>query len=57
MEGLARIPKDRIAVLIGRKGATRKALEDATNSKLHIDSTSGDVSVIWDDEFDPIIRM
>ena len=57
MEGLARIPKDRIAVLIGPKGATRKALEDATNSKLHIDSTSGDVSVIWDDEFDPIIRM
>ncbi len=57
MEGLARIPQDRIAVLIGRKGATRKALEDATNSKLHIDSASGDVSVIWDEEFDPIIRM
>ena len=57
MEGLARIPQDRIAVLIGRKGATRRALEKATNSKLHIDSTSGDVSVIWNEEFDPIIRM
>jgi len=57
MEGLARIPQDRIAVLIGRKGATRRALEKATNSKLHIDSTSGDVSVVWNDEFDPILRM
>jgi len=57
MEGLARIPQDRIAVLIGSKGATRKALEGATNSKLHIDSSSGDVSVSWDEEFDPIIRM
>ena len=57
MEGLARIPKDRIAVLIGRKGVTRRALEKATNSTLHIDSTSGDVSVEWNEEFDPILRM
>ncbi len=57
MEGLTRIPQDRIAVLIGRKGSTRKALEKATNSTLHIDSTSGDVSVVWDDDFDPITRM
>ncbi|MBJ84823.1 MAG: RNA-processing protein [Euryarchaeota archaeon] len=57
MEGLARIPQDRIAVLIGRKGVTRRALEEATNSKLHIDSTSGDVSVVWNEEFDPITRM
>jgi len=57
MEGLARIPQDRIAVLIGRKGVTRRALEEATNSKLHIDSTSGDVSVVWNEDFDPITRM
>ena len=57
MEGLARIPQDRIAVLIGRKGTTRRALEKATNSTLHIDSNSGDISVVWDDEFDPILRM
>ena len=57
MEGLARIPQDRIAVLIGRKGATRRALEKATKSSLHIDSNSGDVSVVWDEEFDPILRM
>ena len=57
MEGLARIPQDRIAVLIGRKGITRRALEEATNSKLHIDSKSGDVSVVWNEDFDPILRM
>ena len=57
MEGLARIPQDRIAVLIGRKGVTRRALEEATNSKLHIDSSSGDVSVVWNENFDPILRM
>ncbi len=57
MEGLARIPQDRIAVLIGRKGVTRRALEEATNSKLHIDSTSGDVSIVWNEDFDPITRM
>ena len=57
MEGLARIPQDRIAVLIGRKGVTRRALEEATNSKLHIDSNTGDVSVVWNEEFDPILRM
>ena len=57
MEGLARIPQDRIAVLIGRKGAPRRALEEATRSKLHIDSSTGDVSVVWNEEFDPILRM
>ena len=57
MEGLARIPQDRIAVLIGRKGATRRALGEAAESSLHIDSKSGDVSVVGDEEFDPILRM
>ncbi|HIF05303.1 MAG TPA: RNA-processing protein [Candidatus Poseidoniales archaeon] len=57
MESIARIPQDRIAVLIGSKGVTRKALEKATGAKLQIESKSGDVSVIWAEEFDPIVRM
>jgi ribosomal RNA assembly protein len=57
MESIARIPQDRIAVLIGSKGVTRKALEKATGAKLHIESKSGDVSVIWAEEFDPVVRM
>ena len=59
MEHLARIPKNRIAVLIGKRGSTRKMIEDACGASLHIESNSGDVSVIWpeDEVSDPIIKM
>ena len=59
MEHLARIPKNRIAVLIGKRGSTRKMLEEACGASLHIESNSGDVSVIWpeDEVADPIIKM
>ncbi len=38
-----KIPKERIAVLIGTKGETKKQLEQATNTRLEIDSENGDV--------------
>ena len=58
MELLARIPKDRIAVLIGKAGRTRKMLEKASGASLEIDSQTGDVSAIWEvDEPDPIVKM
>ena len=58
MEPVARIPKDRIAVIIGRGGATRKMIEEACGAKLEIDSRTGEVSVDWaDSEVDPVIRM
>ena len=59
MEHLARIPKDRIAVLIGKRGSTRKMIEEACGAALHIESNSGDVSVIWpeDEVTDPVIKM
>ena len=59
-QGLPRIPKDRIAVLIGSKGATAKALREASGSKeFHIDSESGDVEVVWGEpgSYDPIKAM
>jgi len=40
-----RIPKDRIAVLIGKNGEVKDRLESATNSKIEIDSNDGDVTV------------
>lgn len=40
-----KIPKERIAVLIGTDGITKKEIEDATKSKLSIDSKEGDVKV------------
>ena len=58
MELLARIPKDRIAVLIGKAGRTRKMLEKASGASLEIDSATGDVSAIWEEEeIDPILKM
>ncbi|MBI4150325.1 RNA-processing protein [Candidatus Woesearchaeota archaeon] len=44
-----RIPKERIAVLIGPKGKVKKDIEDATHSKLDIDSTEGDITLSGDD--------
>jgi|TARA_B100000214_G_C23974320_1_gene631928 ribosomal RNA assembly protein len=58
MEHLARIPKNRIAVLIGKRGSTRKMIEKACGASLHIESNSGDISVNWPDEgVDPVIKM
>jgi len=44
-----KIPKERIAVLIGKKGEFKKKLESETNTKLEIDSHEGDVRVIGTD--------
>jgi len=49
-----RIPRDRIAVLIGRKGSTRRELESITKSNIEIDSETGDVRVTWSEDPDPI---
>ena len=57
MEHLSRVPKDRIAVLIGKSGKTRKMIEAACGGDLNIDSQTGDVSISWKGEPDPIRRM
>ncbi|MEM4336421.1 MAG: KH domain-containing protein [Candidatus Woesearchaeota archaeon] len=40
-----KIPKERIAVLIGTKGKVKKEIEEATKSKIKIDSKEGDVFI------------
>ena len=40
-----KIPKERIAVLIGSKGETKKELEEETNSKIDVDSKEGIVRI------------
>ena len=57
MELLARIAKDRIGVLIGKGGETKRAIEEEAGCQLHIDSDSGEISVEWGDDSDPIIRL
>jgi len=44
-----RIPKSRIAVLIGEKGATKMFIEKNTDTKLKIDSEDGDVIISSED--------
>ena len=40
-----KIPKDRVAVLIGKKGKIKKDIETATKTQLKIDSQEGDVFI------------
>ena len=41
-----KIPKERIAIMIGKAGSVKKQIETATNSMLHIDSEEGEVKLI-----------
>jgi len=40
-----RIPKSRVAVLIGKKGAVKRQLETQTKTRIKVDSQEGDVFV------------
>ena len=44
-----RIPKERVAVLIGKEGETKKELEELTSTELIIDSYEGDVTLKGND--------
>lgn len=44
-----KVPKDRIAVLIGKNGEVRHRIEEETNSKVTVDSKEGDVRITGDD--------
>lgn len=46
---LVRIPKERIAVLVGEKGRIKKKIEQTLNIKMKIDSKEGDVVLGGDD--------
>ncbi len=44
-----RVPRDRIAVLIGSDGETKKRLEVELGVKLQVDSKEGDITLFGDD--------
>ena len=54
---LARVPKNRIAVLIGKGGQTRKLLEEISGAEVDIDSQPGEVMAEGQEEPDPVVRM
>ena len=44
-----KVPKNRVAVIIGKEGSVKKDIEESTNTKLDIDSKEGDVFVSGED--------
>ena len=44
-----KVPKNRVAVIIGREGSVKKDIEESTTTKLEIDSKEGDVFVSGED--------
>jgi ribosomal RNA assembly protein len=44
-----KVPKERLAVLIGTKGEVKKHIEEETNSKIFVDSKEGDVRITGED--------
>ena len=44
-----KVPKNRVAVIIGKEGSVKKEIEEATSTKLNIDSKEGDVFVSGED--------
>ncbi len=48
-EQILKVPKDRVAVLIGEKGKTKRELEENLGVKLQIDSEEGEVVLIGTD--------
>ena len=44
-----KVPKERVAVLIGVNGKIKKQIEEKTKTKLEIDSEAGDVFITGDD--------
>lgn len=52
-----RIPKDRVGVLIGKDGETKKVIERISQMHLEIDSEEGDVAFNEQEAKDPLIPL
>ncbi len=52
-----RIPKDRLAVVIGEKGSTRKLLERRSRLKLEVDAENNEVHIFDEEGADPLMVM
>lgn len=44
-----KVPKNRVAVIIGKDGSVKKEIEESTKTKLNIDSKEGDIFVSGED--------
>ena len=53
----ARLPQDRLGVLIGPEGGTKKRLERQTGTRLEVDSETGDVTIDESGAQDPVLAL
>ncbi len=51
-EEAVKMPRERIGVLIGEGGKTRRRIEEATNAKLSVNSKSGEVEISAEKDFE-----
>jgi len=52
-----KIPVERVGVLIGRNGETKKHLEDVSNVKIDVDSREGEVTIDEKNAKDPLMAL
>ena len=57
LEEEIKVPKDRVGVVIGRKGKTRKRLESVGNVRINVDSKTGEVRIRGGEDTDPLTFM
>lgn len=53
----ARIPQDRVGVLIGPEGGTKRRLQERTGTRLEIDSATGEVTLDESEATDPVMAL
>ncbi len=52
-----KIPKERIGVLIGHNGETKKKIEELSQTTLEIDSAEGEITIDEHETSDPLLRL
>ncbi len=53
----ARIPQERVGVLIGAEGGTKRRLEERTGTHVEVDSATGEVTIDESGAQDPVLAL
>ena len=53
----ARIPQDRVGVLVGPEGGTKRRLQEATGTRVTIESATGEVTIDEAGAKDPVLAL
>lgn len=53
----AKIPAERVGVLVGKTGSVKKEIEEHTGAKIEIDSKSGDVTIDTENVIEPLYTL